>query len=628
MTTLSEIVSQMRSTLAVTDPDLDTSVGSTTRKILDAVAESIAESYLDQHMLAYVYDIDSKTDADLDSFCQTIGGISRLAAKRATGTVTFTRTGPSTSTVFIPVNAQISSNTTPSIPAQTITGASMLPGQLTVTVAVQAVNAGPTGNVAANSLTLLATAIEGVTSVTNLLPLSGGMAQETDSELRERWKKTVFRSNAGTEQMYLGLALNDDSVTAAQVLGSSKRRREQVQIISGIGQSVVDDCAYVFPTGVYVGSNIDDGVLLLQGVDYTWDSVTIPPQILITTGVTTYDTGEVDPITGLPIRESLEGAILDLDYEYTPDASRNDPSGTRFSGPSVMSRVDVWCAGKRPVAAQQSLVFEPGLTFTGDPASTYYTDRYVRPDGAHPTATNIFIPLVFGPIMTIPDVLTAGAVTYGRIGASTIGITHPSAYTLVHDDSAFGYTATSLFGLEWVAAEAPASHTVFTIGATGGYLYDEVPRTVQAQVDRWRLVGVDAQTHAAKEVFLRFSLALMYTRSVSQDVVNGDIDLAIATHLSKVGLGGVVQISDIEQVVHNVAGVDNVRFLNYRDYPTWTYGTSNTFDMGIQRVVEGVVVETYVDALGQFRDITYGDAEIPVFEATRRVVKAQNTFKS
>lgn len=73
----------MRSALAVTDPDLDTSVGTTTRKILDAVAESIAESYLDQHMLSYTYDIDSKTEGDLDSFTQTIGGISRLAGKRS-----------------------------------------------------------------------------------------------------------------------------------------------------------------------------------------------------------------------------------------------------------------------------------------------------------------------------------------------------------------------------------------------------------------------------------------------------------------------------------------------------------------------------------------------------------------
>jgi uncharacterized phage protein gp47/JayE len=634
MTTLNEVVSQMRSALAVTDPDLDTSIGTTTRKILDAVAESIAESYLDQHMLAYTYDVDSKIDADLDTFCQTVGGISRLAAKRAVGTVTFTRSSTATNTVFIPVNAEITSNTLPPIQAQTITGAVMLPGQLTVTVAVQAVSAGPNGNIAANSLTLLTTSVEGVGVVTNLQPLTGGMSQETDDELRARWKKTAFRSNAGTEPMYLGLALNDDSVTAAQVIGASKRRREQVQVSGGIATSVVDDCAYVFPTGVFVGPNIDGGTIMLQGVDYSWDASAPHPRVLMMSGVDTYDTGLKDD-AGLPIRASIEGAVLDLDFEYTPMASRNDPTGLRFGGPSVMSRVDVWCAGKRPISAQQSVVFRSDTRFTATTTSPYYTGKFVRINGDHPTATNVFIPLAYGPIISIPNVLSIGGVTYGRIGAGGTGVTHPNAYALVHDDTPFGYTATSLFGLEWDQTLTVTTNTVFTIGNNGDYLYNAVPRAVQDGVDRWRLAGVDAKTHAAKEVSLRFSLAIMYERSANQVTVNTNIDLAISTYLSKIGLGGVVQVSDIEQVAHNVAGVDNVRFIRYTDCPGWTYITTNDYSLGIQRIVEtvigGVVTEvvaqTYVSSTGEFNDIVYGDSETPIFESAIKVVKAQNTFK-
>lgn len=605
---LNDIVSQMRSALAVTDPDLDTSIGTTTRKMLDAVAESIAESYLDQHMLAYVYDVDSKVEGDLDSFCQAVGGISRLAAKRATGTVTFTRSGPTTTTVFIPVNAQISSNTTPSIPVQTLTGAVMLPGQSTVTVAVQAVNGGPDGNIAANALTLLVTPIESIAVVTNLQPLTGGVSQETDTELRERWKATVFRSNAGSESMYLGLALDDPSVTAAQVLGASRRRREQVQVSAGVAVSTVDDVAYTFPTGVFVGSDIDNGVLLLNGVDYSWDTTVTPPRVVI------LNTSAVD------------GTVLDLDFEYTPTASRNDPTGLRFSGSSIMSRVDVLCAGQRPTAAQQSVVFSSTLRFTGDTASVYYTGKFVRLDGTNPTSTNVFLPLAFGPIISVPDVLTVSGATYGRIGAPTIGITYPSAYAVIHEDFPFGYTATSRFGLEWVIASVPANGTVFTIGGNGDYTYNEVPRAVQAQVDRWRLVGVDAKTHAAKQIYLRISLAVMYDRNANHAATNEAIDVALATYLGKIGLSGVVQVSDLEQAAHNVAGVDNVRLLGSQDYLSWTYGSSNSFNLGVQRIVTGTVVETYVTTGGQFKDIVYGDAEVPVFESAIKVVKAQNTF--
>lgn len=623
---VNDIVGQMRQALAISDPDLDTSVGTTTRKIIDAVGESIAEGYLDQHMLSYVYDIDSKTDADLDTFTQAVGGISRLAAKRAVGTVTFVRSGSLTSTVLIPVNTQINSNTEPLVSVQTITGAVIQPGQTSVTVAVQAVVAGPSGNLPANTLRFLAQTIEGVGTVTNMQPLTGGVNQETDAELRERWKKTVFRSMAGTESMYLGVALDDPNVTAALVLGASRRRSEQVQISGGEATSTADDVAYVFPTGVFLGANLADNVLMLKDLDYSWDTVSNPPRVVINAGVTQYDTGVRDE-DGNPVMESIEGAVLDLEYEYTPKSSRNDPDGSRF-GTSTMSKVDVYLAGKRPKDAVQSVVFRSSQAFTNDSNATLYTGRFIRPDGSRPAASNVFIPLAFGPIISVPDTLTIGGSVYGRRGGPTSGITHPNAYEIVHDESPFGYTATSLFGLEFDSASLPANNTVFTVGANGAYLYDEVPRSVQAQVDRWRLVGVDAKAHAAREIELRVSVAIMYDRTASRSVTNSALDIAVAEYLSKVGLGGVVQISDIEQVVHNVAGVDNIRVLQASDYPTWTIGTTNTFDLGIQRVVNGQVVETYVTTAGRLKDLPFGDAEFPSLESVVKVVKAQNTFQA
>lgn len=623
---LNDIVSQIRQALAVTDPDLDTSVGTTSRKIVDAFAESIAESYLDQHMLAYTYDIDSKVEGDLDTFTQSVGGLSRLAAKRAVGTVTFVRSGSLAATVVIPVNTQINSNTTPVVSVQTITGAVIQPNQTSVTVAVQAVVAGPEGNLAANTLSLLAQTIEGVATVVNMQPLTGGMSQETDSELRARWKKTAFRSMAGTESMYLGTALDDGSVTAAVVLGASKRRQEQVQVISMEATSVADDIAYTFPTGVFVGADLANNVLLLKDIDYSWDTSVNPPKIVFNAGVTTYDTGQKDG-SGNPIRASLEGALIDLEFEYTPKASRNDPDGTRF-GTSTMSKVDVYVAGQRPRSATQSVVFRSTYAFTGDTSSPLHTGKFVRLDGTRPTATNIFIPLAFGPIIAVPQSLTIGGQTYGLVGGPTVGIDHPSAYRVVHDDTPNGYGANSRFGLEFVAASLPANNTVFTMGANGSYLYDEVPRSVQAQVDRWRLVGVDAKVHSARQIALRFSVALMYDRNASKAVVDEAIDVAVSTHLGRVGLGGVVQVSDIENVIHNVAGVDNVRVLQASDYPSWTIGTTNSFNMGIQRMVSGAAVETYVTTPGRLRDVVFGDAEVPVMHSVIKVAKAQNTFQA
>jgi hypothetical protein len=59
--TVNDIVSRMRAALSLSEPDLDTTVGTPTRKILDAVGEVIAEAYVDRSLLTYQYDIDSKT---------------------------------------------------------------------------------------------------------------------------------------------------------------------------------------------------------------------------------------------------------------------------------------------------------------------------------------------------------------------------------------------------------------------------------------------------------------------------------------------------------------------------------------------------------------------------------------
>jgi len=63
-----DIVTQMRDALLISDPEVDTSVGTPLRKILDAVGNSLADAYVENHLLSYAYDIDSKIDADLDAF--------------------------------------------------------------------------------------------------------------------------------------------------------------------------------------------------------------------------------------------------------------------------------------------------------------------------------------------------------------------------------------------------------------------------------------------------------------------------------------------------------------------------------------------------------------------------------
>jgi hypothetical protein len=605
------VASRIRSELAITDPELDTSIGSPTRKIIDAVAEQISEAYYEQHLLTYQYDVDSKSDADLDSFCQLFG-LARLAAKRATGTVVFTRTmGASlTTTALVPVNTEVrTTDVDPAVSVQTVTPAIMLPGITSVTVPVQAIDAGPNSNLAANTLTVIATPIEGIGTVTNIDPITGGVGQETDTELRDRFKRTVFRSMAGTEQMYTGVALDDPDCTSAVVLGASKRRREQIQISSGAATSQVQDAVFIYDSPVAVGPDIDNGVVFLRDFDWSW-TTSVPPVVNVLNA------------TAMP-----NGTLVDLDFEYSPQASRNDPLN------GITNRVDVWVGGARAVEASQSVVFNTSVVFTNSTSSKFYTGKYVRPDGTHPVSGNVFVPLAFGPIITIPATIVIGGVTYAlATAANPMGTTVGStkyAYQIVHDDSATGYTADGLFGVEWSVASGylPPNNSVFALSED--YTYNQLIASIQDSIDKWRLAGVDAKAHQAKAFGLRFSFAIIYDRSASQTVVNASIDDALASYLSKVGFDSVVQVSDVIQAVHNVSGVDAVRFLHGSDYSGYNPATPNAYAVGIQQVVAGAVVNSYVDSPGGYaKDVLFGDNELPIFNSAVKVAKAQNTFNN
>lgn len=645
---MSDIVEQIRSALAISDPDLDTSTGTTTRKIVDAVSEQIAEAYLDQHMMTYVYDVDSKSAADLDTFCQTIGGISRLAAKRASGTVTFIRPGTAktntaTETIVIPVNTQVQTTTTPVVTASTIVSSAILPGEFTATVPVIAVDAGPSGNTAAGTLTQFASDIEGVDHCTNTDALTGGTDQETDAELRARWKKTAFRSMAGTEQMYLGQALDNPSVTAARVFGSSVTHLEQVQpyiptsgTYSGklIAQSVATGIAHVYQQGAMVGGSIADGILMTPGLDYTIDASSNPPVIVFSDVNATYDTGTSDS-NGNEITGTVNGGILDFQYRYLPTVSRNDPDGTRFGKSSHVNRVDVIVSGQNSQTAVQSLPFSNKNVFSSSSADTYYASKFVRPDGTAPKVGNIFIPLSFGPILQLPTTLSLTSTSsdgktqttkvYGMMGASTPNATNANAFQIVHDASPFGYTADSRFGIEWDSSQLPANGLILTVGLNSTYVYNTTPGDVQAAVDRWRLLGTDVQTHAAQQILLRVTVAIMYNRGVDKTTVNTAIDQSVAALLSSGGMGGTLQVSDIEQAIHNVAGVDNVRLAIPSDY-SGTISNYNTANVGVQRVVGGVVTKTYLTSSGRPTDITFPDNAAPAMESVVKLTRAQNTF--
>lgn len=578
------------------------------RKIIDPFSEALAESYVDGHLLAYQYDIDAKTGGDLDDFVQLFG-LSRIPAQRAQGVVTFSRQNDDTAqqqALVVPMGTQVAALTNPIGYAQTTMAAVMDPGQLTVDAPVQAINAGTFGNIPAGLITALVTTGGVITNVINQAALTGGATQESDDQLRTRFKATVFRSLAGTTSMYAATAMEVQqdptqpgtrAVSQINVIGSTKQWREQVQVVNGSAASTLINAAYIYPDNVYCGSDIDGGSFLQPGVHFTF----VPSNPTNRQNATAV-------LSSLNATTMPDG-FYDLVFDYVPQASRNDPANTRFGGGPIGNRIDLWCAGQKPDQASQSVVFSTAITFTATSSSKYYAGWYLQANPAQlsPSVGAVFVPLVFGPVLAVPNTLTIGGTVY------TEGVD----YWIVHRADCQGFAANSLFGLAWNTSRVPANGSTFSIS----YTYDRLPADVQSAINTWRLVGTDARAHAGKQVPLRLNLAIVYERAFDPTAVNTAIDAAVSGFLAVLGFDSQVQISDLVQVVHNVPGVDNVRFLTSGD-------DSSNYAVQVMSPYAASTVTQLVAQNGRAVDISFADDSYPVYHSSRIIQRAANNFRS
>lgn len=582
-----EIISQMRMALSLSEPDLDTTIGTPVRKILDAVGEAIAEIYADRYLLQYQYDIDAKTGSDLDDFVRLFG-FSRFPAKRAVGMVTFERQTVATETILIPVGTQLATEGLMPVIVQTTTPALIVPGDISIAVPVQAITGGAEGNIAANAIRKRISNFEGVTSFTNTAALTGGADSEDDEQLRVRFKSTVFRSLAGTEPMFLGIALDDEAVTHANVIGATKVNRERLEMVSGTLTSLIEDASYIYPDSQVFGPDIDLSEVLTPGVHYTFDDTVNPPTV-----------------TSLDATAAPDG-LYDLTFEYVSTASRNDPEN------GVTNRIDIYVNGLRLLEASEVAVFSTARVFNVTADDPLNINNFERADGSLPVSGSYFVPFAMAPVTdpSINDTIVINGETY----------VEDVDYFLVNDITVQGGTPTSLSGIELLATVTPVPPDATTFQVD--YVFNSVPRDISEEARAWRLITTDVQVHQARPMLLNLHVAVMLTSGHTSASISPEIEAVLSRYINTVGFGGVVQVSDLLGVIHRVPGVDAVRFLTDDD---------NATNYAIQRVSPlGNVLTTYATAVGtqvsRAIDVLVGDDEYPVFNSVVIVPKAQNSF--
>jgi phage-related baseplate assembly protein len=186
---------------------LDLAVGSTLRAVLEANASiGLWMQWLILRVLRTTRAATSD-GADLDSWMADLT-LTRLPAVAATGTVTFSRFTPGLS-ALIPAGALIrtadgtqtfavSADTARSSWSTTSNGYVVATGVASLDLPVTALTPGRAGNVQAGTISLLASAMPGIDSVSNLTTLQNGLDAESDNAFRNRFHNFIASRSRAT----------------------------------------------------------------------------------------------------------------------------------------------------------------------------------------------------------------------------------------------------------------------------------------------------------------------------------------------------------------------------------------------------------------------------------------------
>lgn len=614
MATQREIALQMLAQLRVLDPSASAEVGTPERKIIDTVAQAIAESQIDANLINGALDLDSKFGTDLDKFL-AIFGFGRQKGAQATGFITFSRTTASNYDIPIPRNTLVLAPSVSSGASQTsltfvTTETVVLPaGQLSVIAPIRCTIAGGIGNVAANIITAFANApILGITSVTNQVPTSNGVNPESDEEFKIRFKNTVFRNLAGTQDQFLALAVSTAFTTKANVVGPISRYREYIQVpdvddatadpdSSTVGNgnageytsglSTIPFSKFVYDTIPYFVSNGERGTATLfyrQDTDFYLNTIaaskdrgdTYRARINgsglnpLTDTATTYQPNVTFRNVYIGPEAAVQalrpGDIVLFEHSYMSEASRND------WGRNVTNCVDVYINGENATTAT-TIIARPASTinqFSSTSSNRFYRENFRRvgqPE-QRPVAGHVFTALYWEPVLDLPGQIVVGTTTYLK------GV----HYWAVEDVSEIGGTVRSRNGIEWATGvpglgagneptTAPGTWSGPTVFANSspsvtipGYTYDKNVIDLQAALEGSKQVTTDALAHRARNRHFKLDLTVMYDAGASITDVNARIAANVQTYLGGQYFGTTIQLSDLLQVVHNTPGVDNVRW--------------------------------------------------------------------
>ena len=209
------------------------------------------------------------TGSDLDRLVVD-RGISRQEGNRATGMITFRSTLPASMTIVIPQSTILSALGSDSnrIYFETTEDGIIDVGDTSVIVDARAINPGTDGNVPEYAVNQISVYIPGINRIENVSAFAGGTEEESDDDLRERYKYAIDIVGKATKPLIEQRIFDLDTVRECKIIQRAVGEIEAIvdtEMMNTVDTTVVDCLRENIAAGIVVRgkvlASVVDGVI-------------------------------------------------------------------------------------------------------------------------------------------------------------------------------------------------------------------------------------------------------------------------------------------------------------------------------------------------------------------------------
>ena len=412
--------------------------------------------------------------------------------------------------------------------------------------------------------------------------------------------------------------------------------------------STIPYSKYTYDQQYYItdGNLGTNATFLRPFVDYVFNRVPLNTNETIATTPAANNQPNVTFLKTLPTDSDAnplvtQNGVLLLEHAYISKNSRND----YYKG--IMNCVDIFINGENPTTAssQEVMAGTSNVVQNSDTSKWSYQSNFTRTiDGTAPANGSKIVPLYWQPVTDVPDSIKISDGTktftfykakykisgsyYYNLNADGTGKTLAN-YWAVQEVTGYYGTIRARNGIEFSAtaggydttgnadATRPATAAQF-VGqqfSVKNYTYDKNVSDLQAVTEKNKQITTDVLIHKAKVRYFKLNVTIMYAPGSTQAVVNASINVAVDQFFQNQYYGAAIQLSDLLQTIHNVPGVDNVR---------WTYDTNNSIAKVQESYKDGTNLGSAINT-----DFYIQDNELAASPDNNQVtvtVRAQNTW--